>query len=74
MKIGQKVIVFGDVISSFIFNGSSDMNIAVTKVNAGGMVLNIDGSVLGMAVFNDLQSFVSVDTILASLKPVVESL
>ncbi len=74
MKVGQKVIVFGDALSSFIFDGNKDMDIAVTKANAGGMVLNIDGSVLGMAVFNDLKSFVSVDTILASLKPVLESL
>lgn len=70
MKIGQKIIVFGDAISAFMFEGGSDMKIAVTKSNAGGMVLNLDGEILGMALLNDLQSFVSIDAILTALKPV----
>ncbi|MDP2789280.1 MAG: hypothetical protein Q8O46_04555 [bacterium] len=74
MKTGQKILVFGDAISSFIFEGNKDIKIVVTKSNAGSLVLNLDGEVLGMAFLNDFQSFVSIDVILKTFKTVEKSL
>ena len=51
MKLGQKVIIFGNTISSFIFDG--DIKINVTRSNGGGLVLNLDGEILGMALSED---------------------
>jgi len=69
MKIGQKIIVLGNSISSFIFEGNKDINFNVTKSNAGGLVLDLDGNVLGMALFNDATNFVSIKSIIDALKP-----
>lgn len=69
MKAGQKIIVFGNTISSFIFDGNKDLKIVVTKSNSGGLVLNLDGEVLGMALFGDL-SFVPIDVINGVLKTI----
>lgn len=72
MKIGQKVIFLGGTISSFIFDGSKDLKLNVTKSNAGGIVLDLDGDVLGIALSGDNSSFASISTITDALKSAVE--
>lgn len=69
LKMGQKVLVLGSSISSFIFDGNKDMKISVTKSNAGGLVLNLDGEVLGIALSGETVSFAPVDSISEALKP-----
>ena len=69
MKIGQKVMVLGNTISSFIFDGNKDLKINVTKSNAGAPVLNLDGEVLGIALSGDTTSFAPIDSIVGALKP-----
>lgn len=68
MKIGQKILVLGGNISSFIFDGKN-VYINVTKSNAGGLVLNLDGETLGIALFSDSTSFASIKSITDALKP-----
>lgn len=70
MKIGQKIIVLGAGISSFIFQGNKNIDINVTNSNAGGLVVNLDGEVLGVALLGDTTSFVSIKSINDALKPV----
>lgn len=65
MKVGQKIIVVGSSISSFIFEGS---NISIARPSAGAMVLDLDGNVLGMALSGESASFVSIDAISKALK------
>ena len=67
MKAGQKIIVLGDTISSFIFDGNADLKINVTKSNGGGLVLDLDGDVLGITLSSDAVSFAPIDTIVAAL-------
>lgn len=67
MKIGQKILVLGASISSYIYEGKSP-NLNVTKSNAGGLVINLDGEALGIALLND-SSFASVSLINEALKP-----
>jgi len=67
MKAGQKVIVLGNIISSFIFDGDSNINITLNKSNAGGLVLNLDGEALGVTLFNEITPFISIDKITNSL-------
>ncbi len=71
MKIGQKILVIGASISSSIFEGlnsNKSMNLSVSKSNAGGIVLDLDGDALGVALFSDTISFVSIKTIADALK------
>lgn len=68
MKTGQKVIILGSSISSFIFDGTDNLEISVTKSSAGGLVLDLDGNALGIALLDGSTSFASVQTILDSLK------
>lgn len=68
VKAGQKILVFGTTISSFIFDGDKDMKISVTKSNAGGLVLDLDGDVLGIFLSSDTTSFASIDLITEALK------
>lgn len=68
MKIGQKILVLGSSISSSIFEGNSDINITITKSNAGGLVLNLDGEALGIALSGEFISFASMSAITESLK------
>jgi hypothetical protein len=70
MKIGQKIIIFGSSISSFIFDGANDLRLSGTKSNAGAPVLDLDGNVLGIALSGDT-SFVSISTITEALKEVL---
>ena len=69
MKVGQKILVLGNSIFSFIFEGNKNIYINVTKSNAGGLVMNLDGEALGMAIFSDTASFVSIKSIADALKP-----
>ncbi len=69
MKVGQKILVLGSSISSSIFEGNKNVNINVTKSNAGGLVLNLDGEALGIALFSDMTSFASIKSINDALKP-----
>lgn len=68
MKIGQKILVLGNTISSSIFEGNKNVDINVTKGNVGGLVLNLDGEVLGVALSDDNANFASIDTITNALK------
>ncbi len=63
MKMGQKILVLGSSISSFIFEGNKNLYINVMKSNAGGLVMNLDGEALGIALFSDIVSFASVKDI-----------
>ncbi len=67
MKIGQKVLVLGNTISSFIFEGDAEIKISPIRSNAGAAVLNLEGEVLGIALFNETTPFVSVKAIQESL-------
>jgi len=67
MKIGQKILVLGSGISSSIFEGT-DINISVTRSNVGGLILNLDGEALGIALYGDV-SFASSKMITDALKP-----
>lgn len=70
MNIGQKIIVLGNGISSFMYEGNKDLRISVTKSNAGSMVLNLDGEVLGIALTGESSSFAPIDVISLGLKSV----
>lgn len=67
MKIGQKIIVLGNTISSSIFEGDKNVNINVSKSNGGAVVLDLDGNVLGMALSLEAQSFIPIDVIINTL-------
>jgi len=71
MKIGQKIIVLGNKISSSIFEGNKNVDINVTKSNAGGLVLDLDGNALGIALFSDTTNFASIKAISDALAPLV---
>ncbi len=66
-KVGQKILVIGNTISSFIFDGDQDIKISVTKSIAGGLVLNLDGEALGIALFGEGKSFLPIKTVLDTL-------
>ncbi|MCE9549328.1 hypothetical protein K8Q98_02950 [Candidatus Nomurabacteria bacterium] len=72
MKIGQKILVLGNNISSMIFEGDKNLKINATLSNAGGIVLNLEGEVLGMALFNETNSFAPISVISESLAQVTE--
>jgi hypothetical protein len=70
MKTGQKIIVLGNNISSFIFEGNKDIRMNVTKSNGGSLVLNIDGEALGIALAGEQGPFAPIDVINNSLKAI----
>lgn len=70
IKAGQKILVLGASISSFIFDGNKNMNINVTKSNGGGLVLDLNGEVLGIALSSETISFASIDSITEALKAI----
>jgi S1-C subfamily serine protease len=66
MKIGQQVLVVGNTVTSSIFEGlntNKSMDLNVSKSNAGGLVLNLDGEALGVALSSDTISFASIKAI-----------
>ncbi len=72
MKAGQKIIVLGSSINSFIYDGSKDLKINVPKANTGGMVLDLDGNLLGMVLVNENTTFVPIKSITDALPGVAE--
>lgn len=70
MKTGQKILVIGNMISSFIYDGSSDFKIGINKGNAGGLVSDLNGNVLGISLFNEITSFVPIEDILNALNSI----
>lgn len=68
MKVGQKILILGSTISSFIFDGSEEIKINVQKSVTGGLVMNLDGQALGIALSNETTSFVPFNTILEYFK------
>ncbi len=68
MKMGQKILVLGNTISSSIFEGNKNVNINVTKSNIGALVLNLDGEALGIALSGDNTNFASMSSINNALK------
>lgn len=71
MKIGQKVILLGNAISSSIYEGNGNVNLGIVRQSdSGGLVLNLDGEAIGIALSNDTDSFVSIKSILDALKPI----
>ncbi len=70
MKIGQKMIVYGGGIASSIFEGDKNLNMTVSKMNAGGLVLNLNGEALGVALFNETSNFSSIKTITDALSAI----
>jgi hypothetical protein len=70
MKIGQQVILLGSTVSSSIFEGlnaNKGIDLNVSKTNAGGLVLNLDGEALGIALSPDATSFASIKSITDAL-------
>ena len=66
MKIGQQVLLVGSSVSSSIFEGlnaSKNLDLNVSKSSAGGLVLNLDGEALGIALSPDTNSFASIKSI-----------
>lgn len=70
MKTGQKILVLGSTIASSIFEEDKNVNIGVPKSNAGGLVLNLDGEALGIALSGENVNFASIKTIMEVLNPV----
>ncbi len=73
MKIGQKILVLGSAISSSIFEGlnaDKSLDLNVSKGNGGGLVLNLDGEALGIALSGENISFASIGTINEALKTI----
>ena len=68
MKVGQKILVLGNGVSSFIFDGNKDIKISAAKTNGGALVLDLDGNVLGIALSGETTSFTPIDAINSALK------
>jgi S1-C subfamily serine protease len=64
MKIGQKIIVVGSSIASYIFECS---DITISKASAGAAVLDLDGNILGLALSGEIP-FVPINIITSALK------
>jgi len=63
MKVGQKIIVLGSSLNTLTYDGSKDLKLSVTKSNAGSVVINLDGDVVGVALFSEVTSFAPVEAI-----------
>ncbi|MEK7175210.1 MAG: hypothetical protein AAB693_00160 [Patescibacteria group bacterium] len=72
MKIGQKILTFGNNISSLVFNGSKklqeNLKINQTREDDGGLILNLDGEVLGIILSDKKNSLAPINLILKSFK------
>jgi hypothetical protein len=76
MKIGQQVIVLGGTVSSSIFEGlnsAKNIDLNVGKSSFGGLVLNLDGEALGIALSGDVATFAPISAITNALNPVKTS-
>lgn len=69
MKIGQKILILGNTISSFIYEGGESLKLDITRSGGGSVVFDLDGEVLGIALSSDTHSFVPSNLILESLNP-----
>lgn len=67
MKTGQKIIIYGTSISSVIYEGDKTIPVIGSKGSAGGAVMDLDGNILGMALFGDVDNFVPIKTITDAL-------
>jgi S1-C subfamily serine protease len=67
MRIGQKILVIGSTISSFIYEGDSNLKINTTKATAGALVSDLDGDVLGIALNGEVGPFVLIGDIINAL-------
>lgn len=67
MKTGQKVLVFGSSLTSFIFDGDTAIKMSINPLDGGSVVLNLDGQALGIALSGTEKSFAPISAILASL-------
>ena len=74
MKIGQKILVLGNTITSFIYEGNSNLESTVSKANGGSLVFNLDGEVLGIALSGEVNTFLSIDSILESFNKKVPAI
>lgn len=73
MKIGQQIILLGNSVSSSIFEGlntDQSLTLNASKSNAGGLVLDLDGEALGIALSHENISFASIKAIADILKTV----
>ena len=70
MKLGQKIIMVGSSISSFMFEGNKNLRLNVSKSNGGASILNLDGEILGMALAGDTDSFITIDAINEAFKAI----
>jgi hypothetical protein len=74
MKIGQQVLLMGSTVVSSIFEGlnaNKGIDLNVSKANIGGLVLDLDGEALGIALSpdNTTASFASIADIKSALSP-----
>ena len=73
MKIGQQILLLGNTVVSSIFEGlnaNKSIDLNVSKANVGGLVLDLNGEALGLALSSDnITSFVSIKTITDALTP-----
>jgi hypothetical protein len=70
MKIGQQVLLSGGTVTSSIFvglNANKGIDLNVSKSNIGGLVLDLDGNALGIALSGDTTSFASIKSITDAL-------
>jgi len=78
MKMGQQVLVLGNTMISSLFQGldtNGNIDLVVDKPNAGGLVLDLDGEALGIALassgFASFAPITAINSSLSSLKPPV---
>src|SRR3989344_4289538 len=67
-KFEAEIILFSSAISSMIFEGDPNIRIPLSRASAGGLVLNLEGEALGLALFNEVTPFASITTITEALK------
>jgi len=67
MKVGQKMIIIGGGLSTIIFEGGDSVRVSPTLSNAGGLILNLEGEALGIALYNDTRPFASIDSIKSAI-------
>lgn len=67
MKIGQKILVVGSSISSFIFEGDKNIKMNVTKSNGGAIVLDLNGNALGIVLSGEDAPFAPISAITNAL-------